>query len=33
MNETEGMLMKRKDLFLDERWFGFGGKLPDSSEI
>ena len=31
--ETEGMLMKRKDFFLDERWVGFGGKLPDSSEI
>ena len=33
LQETEGMLMKRKDLFLDERWVGFGGKLPDSSEI
>lgn len=33
LQETEGMLMKRKDLFLDERWVGFGGKLPDASEI
>ena len=33
LQDTEGMLMKRKDFFLDERWVGFGGKLPDSSEI
>ena len=33
LQETEGMLMKHKDFFLDERWVGFGGKLPDSIEI
>ena len=33
LQDTEGMLMKRKDFFLYERWVGFGGKLPDSSEI
>ena len=33
LQDTEGMSMKRKDLFLDERWVGFSGKLPDSSEI
>ena len=33
LQDTEGMLMKRKDFFLDERWVGFGGKLPDSIEI
>ena len=33
LQDAEGMLMKRKDFFLDERWVGFGGKLPDSSEI
>ena len=33
LQETEGMLMKRKNFFLEEKWVGFGGKLPDSSEI
>ena len=33
LQDTEGMLMKRKDFFLYERWVGFGGKLPDSIEI
>ena len=33
LQDTEGMLMKRKNFFLEEKWVGFGGKLPDSSEI
>ena len=33
LQDTEGMLMKRKDFFLDERWVGIGGKLQDSIGI
>ena len=28
LQDTEDMLMKRKDFFLDERWVGFGWKTP-----
>ena len=33
LQETEGMLMKRKDLFLDERWVGFGGYIDATGKV
>ena len=33
LQETEGMLMKRKDLFLDERWVGFSGYIDATGQV
>ena len=33
LQETEGMLMKRKDLFLDERWVGFSGYIDATGKV
>ena len=33
LQDTEGMLMKRKDLFLDERWVGFGGYIDATGKV
>ena len=33
LQETEGLLMKRKDLFLDERWVGFSGYIDATGKV
>ena len=33
LQDTEGMSMKRKDLFLDERWVGFGGYIDVTGKV